>query len=67
LTINEAMSTNFANLKVGAETKFVMGHNSKDSVRISSPTGEPKIGERDYDTFMTLAELCQPASKIETA
>ena len=43
LAINEAMSTNFANLNVGAETKFVMGHNSKDSVRISSPTGEPKI------------------------
>jgi hypothetical protein len=52
------MSTNLANLNVGAETKFVMGHNSKDSVRISSPTGEPKIGERDYDTFTTLAELC---------
>ena len=43
LVINEAMNSNFANLNVGAETKLVMGHNSKDSVRVSSPTGEPKI------------------------
>ncbi|MGA3178153.1 MAG: hypothetical protein ABSE19_12510 [Candidatus Acidiferrum sp.] len=43
LIINESASTNFANLNVGAEVKLTMGHNSKDSVRLSSPAGEPRI------------------------
>lgn len=43
LLINEALSTNFANLNVNAETELVMGHGSKKSIRISSPAGMPTI------------------------
>jgi hypothetical protein len=43
LVITERMNTNFADLNVGTETTLTMGHNSKDSVKISSPAGEPRI------------------------
>jgi hypothetical protein len=43
LVINQAMNTHFASLNMGTETMLVMGHNSKESVRISSPAGEPRI------------------------
>jgi hypothetical protein len=43
LSINDAMGSHFVDINVGTETKLVMGHDSKDSVFISSRTGEPKI------------------------
>jgi hypothetical protein len=43
LVINETMNTNFANLNVGTKTTLTMGHNSKDSVKISSSSEEPRI------------------------
>jgi hypothetical protein len=43
LIINEATNAHFASLNVGTESMLVIGHNSKDSVRISSPAGEPRI------------------------
>jgi hypothetical protein len=43
LTITDAMRSHFVDIKVGTETKLVMGHGYKDSVSISSRAGEPKI------------------------
>jgi hypothetical protein len=43
LIITEAMNTHFVNINVGAESKLVMGHGSKDVVSISSRAGDPKI------------------------
>ena len=43
LVINDAMRSHFVDIKVGTETKLVMGHGYKDSVSISSRAGEPKI------------------------
>jgi hypothetical protein len=41
LIINDALSSHFVDINVGPETKLVMGHDSKDSVSISSRAGEP--------------------------
>jgi hypothetical protein len=43
LIINQAMNADFANINVGAESKFVMGQDSKNIVSISSGAEDPKI------------------------
>jgi hypothetical protein len=43
LVINQAMNRHFMNINLGPETKLVLGHDSKESISISSRAGEPKI------------------------
>ncbi len=43
LVISDAMNSHFVHIDVGAETKLIMGNDSKDSVSISSRAGEPQI------------------------
>lgn len=43
LIINDSMSSHFVHINLGADTAMVLGHGSNDSVRISSPVGEPRI------------------------
>ncbi len=43
LLIDGLMDANVAAINVGTETSLTMGHNLKDSIRISSSAGMPKI------------------------
>jgi hypothetical protein len=43
LIINQAMNARFVDINVGAESKFVMGHDSKNIVSISSRAEDPQI------------------------
>jgi hypothetical protein len=56
LVISENMNTHFVKINLGTETKLVLGHNSKDSVSISSLGGEPRItlfGPNEKPTWST--------------
>jgi len=49
LIINDSWGTNFAHLNVDREVRLAVGHDSKGSIRISSPAGVPRIVLLDRD------------------
>lgn len=52
LLINDVSNGHFMFINIGADTKLEMGHDSKDSVVISSRAGEPKITLLDSNEKM---------------